>query len=558
MLSRFLCFFILTLAFLASQAYAYSSDDVEWVSAKTATLHWGNSVTVDNYTIVAEDFSKDGFAFINIFKDNNLIDSGALGLSDDLVYRDTEGGNDIKVFVSTLSITVDDWKGNLNDPTVTVQVYKRGLPDLDVKVNIKKDSYDPTRLSTPRFIEGNVTIKNVGDAKASNVVLNVDTAGLKLAEGKLTQTVVSLEKDESIKPMAFKLQIPLLWDEENFKIVAQVIANDINNEKHMFNGTKTITVKPKADIILTKSCTKEIYMGETAYVSLIARNTGSFAIYSITVNDSVNENLNIEDDMQLKKIISLGPGQTVNVFTYSIKPIKPGTFTLPKATANFTADGKEYSLESNAPVLAIKGPYILLEKKSNVSSFNPGDNVLITVSIRNEGNMDANVKVEEEVPDNARFVSGTMYFNSVVNARSTKSFSYALYLENEADMQLPAASGIFIDLAGYKGEVNSSTLSIPLRIPGSEVVYQSLPEDQIPADAAAEGEMEGVFDTEGQEDMQIAQNSDISETSQSSSDSYEDKAISGINPDLRQQPGFEAWALIVVFFLLLMIDKKKI
>jgi len=123
---------------------------------------------------------------------------------------------------------------------------------------------------------------------------------------------------------------------------------------------------------------------------------------------------------------------------------------------------------------------------------------------------------------------------------------------------LPAASGIFIDLAGYKGEVNSNTVYIPLWIPGSEVIYQSLPEDQIPADAAAEEGMEEYFDPEAQEDMQSLEDTDTSKTSQSSSDPDKDKNISGIDPDLRQQPGFEAWVVIVVFFVLLMIDKKKI
>jgi hypothetical protein len=179
--------------------------------------------------------------------------AGALKLSDNVVYRDTANGDDIKVYASALSLKTDSWTGNLIDPTVKVQIYRRGLPDLEVKLNIEKDSYDPTRLSTPRFIEGNVTIKNVGDAKATNVVLNVDTAGLELADGKLIQTTPSLEKGETTKPLAFKLQIPLLWDEEDFKIVAQAVAIDINNDKHVFNGTKTITIRQNQRSYLLKA-----------------------------------------------------------------------------------------------------------------------------------------------------------------------------------------------------------------------------------------------------------------------------------------------------------------
>lgn len=555
MLPKILVFLILSLICLASHACAYSSDDIEWVSAETATLHWGDSVTVEGYVITADDFSKEGFAYINVYKDNNLIDSEAMGLSDDLVYRDTEGGYDIKVFVSALSLTVDDWTDDLEDPTVTVQIYHRGLPDLDISIDVEQSTYDPTLLSTPRYIEANVTVKNVGDAKAEDVVLKVATVGLELADGKLTQTTSSLEKEETTKPLSFSLKIPLLWDDKTFEISAQATACDINGRQYTSNTTSSITIGPKADVVLTKSCTKEIYMGETAYVSLIAKNTGPFTIDSITVTDSLNENLNIKDGVQLEKTISLGPDQTVNILNYSVKPIKPGTFTLPKATANFTADGNVYSFESDAPTLEIKGPYIVLEKKANMSSFTSGDNVLITVSIRNEGNKDANVKVEEEVPDNARFISGTMYFNSVVNAGSTESFSYTLNLENGADMQLPAASGVFIDLSGYKGQVNSSTLSIPFRVSGSEVTYQSPPEEQVPADTVPEEEMEGYSDPEAQEDMQSPEDADVSETSQFSSDT-ENQTVSGIDPDLRQQPGFEAWVLVLAFMIILNIEKK--
>lgn len=81
-------------------------------------------------------------------------------------------------------------------------------------LNIEKKTYDPTRLSTPRFIEGTITIKNIGDAKASNIVLNVDTDGLELADGKLVQTIFSLEKGETTEPIAFSLKIPMLWEEK--------------------------------------------------------------------------------------------------------------------------------------------------------------------------------------------------------------------------------------------------------------------------------------------------------------------------------------------------------
>ncbi|WP_370572123.1 BatD family protein [Methanomethylovorans sp.] len=517
-------FLFLVLLCLVPHVSAYSSDDIEWESVKTVTLHWGDSVTVDDYVITADDFNKDGYAYITIYKDNKYMTAGALKLSDNVIYRDTVDGDDIKVYASALSLKVDSWTGNLVDPTVKVQIYRRGLPDLEVGLEIEKDTYDPTRLSTPRYIEGNVTIENVGDAKASNVVLNVNTAGIALADGKLTQTTASLEKGESTKPLTFKLEIPLLWDEEDFKIVAQASAYDINNEKHTFNGTKTITIEPKSELVLTKSCTEEIYMDETAYVSLIIRNTGPYALTSVLLSDLQTDDLELKDNVQTEKTISLNAQETTTVLEYALKPIKPGKFTLPKATATFTVDGKEYTFKSDAPTIEINGPYIVLEKKVNVSSFNPGDNVRVTISVKNEGDRDANVKIEETVPAGTSFVSGVMTFDDVVNEKSTQSFSYILKLENEADMKLPATSAKFTDLEGYKGEKVSNMPQIALKVAESP-------------DSTSQGQSGN-------------------HGSSTSSSSGTAQASSGTSEEVGQQPGFETWVLVLALISVMRFSRK--
>jgi uncharacterized repeat protein (TIGR01451 family) len=521
---RSISFLFLVLFCLVYQASAYSSADIEWEFIKTATLHWGDSVTVDNYVITADDFNKGGYAYITIYKDNKYMTSGALKLSDNVICRDTVNGDDIKVYASALSLKVDSWTGNLIDPAVKVQIYRRGLPDLEVKLKIEKDSYDPTRLSTPRFIEGNVTVKNVGDAKASNVVLNVDTAGLKIAEGKLTQTLFSLEKGESTKLLDFKLQIPLLWGEEDYKIVAQANANDINSEKHIFNDTKIITIRPKSEVSLTKSCTGKIYMDETAYVSLIARTTGPYALNSVLISDLQTDDLELEDNVQTKKTMSLNAQETTTAIEYTLKPIKPGKFKLPKATATFTVDGKKYIFESDAPVIEVNGPYIVLEKKVNVTSFNPGDNVLVTISVKNEGNRDANVKIEETLPEGASFVSGVMTFDDVVNANKIQSISYVLKLENKTDVKLPATFAKFIDLEGYKGEKISNMPEIKLKVAASPNT--------------------------------TSQGKSNSQSSSTSSGSGNAQVSSVIDGQVVQQPGFEAWVLVFALIAMFRFSRK--
>jgi uncharacterized repeat protein (TIGR01451 family) len=262
-------------------------------------------------------------------------------------------------------------------------------------------------------------------------------------------------------------------------------------------------------------------MDQTAYVSLVVRNTGPYALNSVLIIDIQTDDLELKDNVQTKKTISVNAQETTTAIEYTLKPIKPGKFTLPKATAKFTVDGKEYTFESDAPTIEINGPYIVLEKKVNVSSFNPGDNVLVTVSVKNEGNRDANVKIEEKVPEGTRFVSGVMTFDDVVINKKPQSFSYVLKLEKEADMKLPATSAKFVDMEGYKGEKVSNMPEIALKVASGQ-------------DTTSDGRSGNA----------------------GSSSSGKAQASSGTSDEVGQQPGFEAWVLVIALIAVMKFSRQ--
>lgn len=103
-------------------------------------------------------------------------------------------------------------------------------------------------------------------------------------------------------------------------------------------------------------------MDETAYVSLIMRNTGPYALNSVRFTDPQTGDLEVKGEVQTEKTVSLSAQETTTVLEYALKPIKPGKFKLPKATANFKVDGREYTFESDTPTIVVNGPYIVLEK----------------------------------------------------------------------------------------------------------------------------------------------------------------------------------------------------
>ncbi len=59
--------------FLSLSMIALAADDLEWVEKQSSTkLYWGDSVTVEDYIIKAEDFSDDS-VFISISKDGEKL-----------------------------------------------------------------------------------------------------------------------------------------------------------------------------------------------------------------------------------------------------------------------------------------------------------------------------------------------------------------------------------------------------------------------------------------------------------------------------------------------------
>ena len=53
-----------------TQALAYTTDDIEWkTSVDSTSLGWGDEVTNSDYVIKAEDFTKDRYVYIKMFKD---------------------------------------------------------------------------------------------------------------------------------------------------------------------------------------------------------------------------------------------------------------------------------------------------------------------------------------------------------------------------------------------------------------------------------------------------------------------------------------------------------
>ncbi|HJH30488.1 MAG TPA: DUF11 domain-containing protein [Methanosarcinaceae archaeon] len=460
-------FLLLTIFFIFStQALAYTTDDIEWkTSVDSTSLGWGDSVTNGDYVIKAEDFTTDEYVYIKIFKDGLEKQHAPLGAGGTLIDDD-----EIKVYVISVDPDIDPWTDSMVNPTASIIISRRGLPSFEITIETDESTYDPKDLSSPSKVTATITVKNNGHAEAKNVDLTINTGDLILNDGDLTHNYYSIEKGETTSPVTITMDVPLLWDKTSFSISANAKGYDIKGAEHTKTASKSVTIENKWKLIAIKTVTEEIYMTDTAYVLVSIRNAGICTLNSITVTDSVVDGLELKDSVTLKKTISLKAGEsTEELFEYSLKPLKPGSYTSPASVAEFTASNrKKYSVSSGTPATKVNGPYITLTKSVSSSNVTPGDEITVTVKVDNTGNRDASVTASDSLPSDVPLVSGDTGFQEVIKKSSSKSYSYVIRMDAAGDVKLPSATASFIDLEGYKGEKISNMPVISVVEPVTE------------------------------------------------------------------------------------------
>ncbi|MBN2111331.1 MAG: DUF11 domain-containing protein [Methanosarcinaceae archaeon] len=522
-LSTFLVFF------LCSNAMAYTVDDIEWndKADKSATLHWGNTIILDDYTIRAEDFNKDGFVSISISRDGQVKDASPLKVGDSLEYRDTEYGEDIRVTVDTVKTNIDEWTGNMEDPTAKVNVYRRAVPEMDIKITTEEDTYDP-RDTAYRYIEATIDIKNAGDAKAFEMDVEIDPAGMELTSGKLKHHFISVEEDEVLEPIVVKFGIPEYWEETDIDLNVTTKSLDINDDINQDSEEKTLTIEPVVELIVTKVITGEIYMDEVAHVSVSIWNNGIYSVDSATVTNSVLGDMELQDSINQETTLSFSPGETrAKVFEYTLQPVKTGTFKVPKATATLTDPyGEVHTYTSETPSVKITGPDVVLTKTVSPATVNPGDEVTVKVTVANKGTVRVSVTASDTLPDSVSFVSGDLNFKEVLAKGKTLSYSYVVKTKEAGEIRLPATTSTFIDFEDYKGE----------KISNMPVITVIDPEEA---------------------NAELSENSGDTSSGSSSSSSSLSEGSEYVEEEERVQPGFEGTTLVFVLLCLYAVYGRR-
>ena len=474
--------FVFILAILLLElplASSYTQNDIEWAPSTDATLYKGNNLTNGPYTIIAVEFSSSVRGFKN-FNNEIVPETPVLPMVYVEIYKNSalmkeivlspesasEIDPDYEVKFSLAEIlpgTHRDWVDVYYNPWAKVSISLRGKPKLEVKVTTDKTDYVS---NIDDILTATVEVKNTGDAVARDVEVDLDPGMLTLRGGSASQfhqNYLELKKGET---QSFKviLMVPKVAADTSYLLNANALGYDVKNLEYKESTTLAVPVSPKAfstGISVSKAVKKMMYLKDTAVFRVTVSNGGVFDFYNVRVTDSLNENFELKFDSPMHwEIPVIKSGQDWSA-TYSLKPLETNLdgFTIPATNALFMINNKEYNVSSDSPSVVVNGPKIILNKTVDKQSVNISEDIMITVSVNNVGNIATRTQVVDYLPDNVSLVSGQTSIESIfLEVNKPQGFSYIIRPKMAGMIELPAAVANYISIE-YRGTVPSALSS---------------------------------------------------------------------------------------------------
>ncbi len=458
----------------ALQASGLSITDIEWAPAVEGTLHTGNNVSNDPYTVKAVQFSSpvqgyktlkgdivpetavEPMVYVELYKKGIFLRQALLTLqSSEDINPDYEFKVSATGFASGNSI---NWVQEYYDPWATVAISLRGEPDVGITISTDKSSYN---VGSDQIITATITVKNNGYASAKNVELKLNTGELGLRGGptsQLTKTYMELKKGES-DSFDIVLIVPYLVDQKTFTLAANAKFMDVKDIEFKSSMNTTFTILPRKDYFTVgKSISKNrIYLNDIFMVKLTIANGGTFDMNDIVLNDSMDSNFELESNTPLAwKIPVMRPGEWKDI-EYSVRPMETNLdgFKLPAATASFTINNRQFNVSSEAPTVIVNGPKIILNKTVDKQKVNIDDTVTVTVIVKNTGNIPTRTEVRDTLPESVSIINGSMSLNATfLKPDDSETIIYVIRTDRQGYLELPAAVANYTGV-DYRGMMRS-------------------------------------------------------------------------------------------------------
>lgn len=409
--------FILLL-FFTSGGSAY---EVTWVDKGTYTLYADEMVSIEEFEVAA-DFDVQDFVHLTTYKDNSPVQEDVLGIGDEGIFND-----EIKLVV------IDMFSGN-NLGWVEVDVYVRARSDMRISITTDKNEYKPSDT-----IVATLTVRNYGKDNIENIHLNINPGLLELTDGSLIHNFNEIPSGKS-ESVTIEFKVPLSTELEYFTIEANASGVDVANSDLFYSASKRINLLPMQDLEITKTLTDTISIGDSVIAYIKIKNTGASDLTFIEVIDKVPEGFELENG-NLRWNLNLRHGEEKRL-SYLLKSIAPGTYNIPAVIVQYKIHGTNYIAESESGTsqITVQGPRLVLTKTVDQAIATPGDQIKVTVSVRNEGEMQTIINITDSVPPNTELLSGNLNYTGILDKNESQSYSYIIKIQNIGETQLPPAT----------------------------------------------------------------------------------------------------------------------
>ena len=414
-----------------------SVEEVQWESGGKAVLYQsenytleyrGENYTLEEYAVEVADFDKEnGMVLLHLTKNGVLLSKAVLNATlDEYIYEDEIKINVFNTTDDAISHAPTKWE----NPRIHIELSMKEKPCIYLSVTTDRTKYKPTDYDI------RVTSKIVNNGAAINDMnVYIDPDGLRVIDGRNTKQVDI--PDNSSGTVTTKLRVPSLLREQTFDIPVSLDWVDINGVARNLSRSTLITVLPICDLKVTKTAGDgSIDLHVPVPVRIQVENTGIVNL-TIELSDQLPQDFELVDDQDLKWHFDLKP-QEKKCYSYFITALKPGEFPTDPATAQWNMQGENFSVQSNTPSIIVDGACIIINKTALPGEVDIGDNVTVTLSAMNTGNVPATVYMTDSIPAGTFLLNGNTTLKTILEKNQSCSTTYVISMGSAGNIILPS------------------------------------------------------------------------------------------------------------------------
>ncbi|WP_135606597.1 DUF11 domain-containing protein [Methanococcoides sp. NM1] len=261
-------------------------------------------------------------------------------------------------------------------------------------------------------------------------------------------------------------KISITIDDDDSVYLEQVV--DGGHDKAKYSGTPELKITKEVS-------SYSVEQGEVVTIKVVVRNDGDGRATEVRFTDPKPAGFILQEiTLEEAGPMSIDKYEERTIFLYKLQANEPGTFELKPTVATFSneADLDFPQATSNRPVVTVTGEEKVAELEfstsMNTRSVQRGDDVEVTISIRNTGEASANgVVLNIQIPEGLDFESSSDNIEMINNVPKVYIENFGLNQEKEIRYNIkPTEVGTYTITTEYSYQYDSGSSTGPEVVSG--------------------------------------------------------------------------------------------